>query len=104
VATVEIYPNRQKKLAMPFFRKKWNAAFLLCCVALLKRSADVKSFSIQSTARSLSGSTTLSNTVLRAQSGPGGRPSLQELIDDTIESNRKLVSGTCSDKKTLKEF
>jgi len=95
LAAVGINPNRSlKNLAMPFFRKKWNAAFLLGCVALLKRSADVKSFSIQSTARSLSGSPSLSSTVLRAQDGPGDRPSLQDLIDDTIESNRKLVIVT----------
>jgi len=72
----------------------WNAAFLLCYFAFLKRSADVMGFSIQSTVRSLSGSPSFSNTILRAQNDDRGRPSLQDLIDDTIESNRKLVIVT----------
>jgi len=79
---------------MSYFRKKWNAVILLCCAALLKRSAGVECFSIQSTVRSLSGSPLLSNTVLRAQNDHGGRSSLQDLIDETIESNRKLVIVT----------
>ena len=79
---------------MSYFRTKWNAVLLLCCVALLKRSTDVKGFSIQSTIRTLPGSLPLSNTVLRAQNNDKERLSLQELIDDTIESNRKLVIVT----------
>jgi len=61
---------------------------------LLKRSADVKAFSTQFTVRNSPRSTSLSNTILRAQNDHRGRPSLQDLIDDTIESNRKVVIVT----------
>ena len=68
---------------------------LLCCAALLKRPADVKGFSIQSAPRSLSALSPLSSsTLLRAEKDKASRPSLQELIDETIESNRKLVVVT----------
>ena len=86
---------------MSYFRKKWSTAFLLCYIALLKRAVNVEGFSPQSTVRRLSQSQSSSHNVLHAQNDDGDTPLLQDLIDETIESNRKLVSATCSDSIVL---
>ena len=90
---------------MSYFGKKWlSTAFLLCYIALLKKAVDVKGFSLQSSVRRLSQTPSSSHNVLHAQNDDGDRPSLQELVDETIESNRKLVSVACSDNTALEIF
>ena len=80
---------------MSYFQGKCHAVVLLCCVALLRRTVATEAFSVHPTVPSLKESLLSSNTALRAQSDKESRPSLQELIDETIESNRKLVSALC---------
>mmetsp|Transcript_17184 Transcript_17184/g.37595 ORF Transcript_17184/g.37595 Transcript_17184/m.37595 type:complete len:646 (-) Transcript_17184:118-2055(-) len=73
------------------FRKKWSTACWIFCIALLKKSNDGEAFSFQSTVQGLSQTSSSSHTVLHAQKDYGDRSILEELVDETIASNRKLV-------------
>mmetsp|Transcript_16283 Transcript_16283/g.37689 ORF Transcript_16283/g.37689 Transcript_16283/m.37689 type:complete len:645 (-) Transcript_16283:135-2069(-) len=79
---------------MLYFRRNFKRASLLSFIALITRIVDVISFTTQCAGWTLSGSTPLSKTILNAENVRDGRPSLQDLIDDTINSNRKLVIVT----------
>jgi hypothetical protein len=77
----------------------WSTIFLLCCIVLLERTVDVEGFYNNSPVRRLqqqqpsSASSTLPTNLLRAH-GDVDRASLQDLVEETIASNRKVVVVT----------
>ncbi|VEU43364.1 unnamed protein product [Pseudo-nitzschia multistriata] len=79
---------------MSEFRKNCFTVCFICCVAFLKRSIEADAFSVQPTSRRWSHSPSASQSLLRAGANDGPRATLQELVDETIESNRKLVIVT----------
>mmetsp|Transcript_33656 Transcript_33656/g.79380 ORF Transcript_33656/g.79380 Transcript_33656/m.79380 type:complete len:664 (-) Transcript_33656:155-2146(-) len=74
---------------MVFFRQNRSSAFFLCCLALATQSLDTGAFSLRPPV-----SQSRLSSLLSSQSSLRSRPTLQELIDETNEANRKLVVVT----------